>query len=45
VKWDDGATTMQDHLERPPIQVRDGKPTHLFAAADGPGGFDTSTRT
>jgi len=46
VTWDDGSTTTQGHLERPQLLIEDGKPTHLFAAtADGPGGFDKSTRT
>ncbi|MEW6357274.1 MAG: glycoside hydrolase family protein [Planctomycetota bacterium] len=46
VKWDDGSTTTQGHLERPQLLIQDGRPTHLFAAtADGPGGFNNSTRT
>jgi hypothetical protein len=41
IRWSDGATTMQGHLERPQLLFHGGEPTHLFAAtADGPGGFE-----
>ena len=46
VAWDDGTVTVQGCLERPQLLFHDGVPTHLFAAtADGPGGFDSATRT
>ena len=40
VAWDDGRIALQGCVERPQVLVRDGVPTHVFAAtADGPGGF------
>lgn len=46
VRWDDGTTTHQGHLERPQLLIEAGQPTWLFAAtADGPGGFRHATRT
>jgi len=46
VVWADGSVTEQGALERPQLLLREGLPTHLFAATgDGPGGFDNSTRT
>jgi hypothetical protein len=46
VRWADGSVTTQGSFERPQLLIRDGIPTHLFAAtADGPGGFWNATRT
>jgi len=46
VRWDDGTVTCQGSLERPQLLLREGQPTHLFAAtSDGPGGFRNATRT
>lgn len=49
VRWDDGTITLQGHVERPQLLIRDGKPTHFFAAtANGASVFDKrnpSTRT
>jgi hypothetical protein len=32
IRWDDGSTSTVAKLERPAVLVRDGVPTHLFAA-------------
>ncbi len=32
VRWDDGTESTQAFFERPQFLIRDGKPTHLFAA-------------
>ncbi|MCZ7645024.1 MAG: glycoside hydrolase family protein [Planctomycetota bacterium] len=32
VRWDDGTTTEQTHLERPQLLIENGRPTHLIAA-------------
>lgn len=41
VRWDDGSVTVQGHLERPQMLIRDGKPTHFIAAtANGTSVFD-----
>ena len=46
VRWTDGTTTTQGHLERPQLLMQNGRPTHLFlATGDGPGGFNRMTRT
>jgi hypothetical protein len=46
IHWSNGETTVQGSLERPQLLIRNGKPTHLFAAtADGPGGFHNATKT
>lgn len=37
VRWDDGTTTTQAHLERPQLLIESGRPTHLFAStSDAP---------
>lgn len=46
IRWSDGHTSIQSHLERPQLLIRKGQPTHLFfATGDGPGGFHNMTRT
>jgi hypothetical protein len=46
VRWDNGTVSVLGHLERAQVLLQDGLSTHLFlAAADGPGGFNNSTRT
>ena len=46
VRWNDGSETVQGSFERPQLLIRDGIPTHLFAAtADGPGGFHNAENT
>lgn len=46
VVWENGEVTVQGSLERPQLLIKDGKPTHLFAAtADGPGGFYKANHT
>ncbi len=46
VRWSDGTVTNQGSLERPQLLIRDGQPTHLFAATgDGSGGFRNAART
>jgi hypothetical protein len=49
VRWNDGSVTLQGHVERPQLLIRDGQPTHFFAAtANGTSVFDKknpSTRT
>lgn len=37
IAWSDGTQTVQSHLERPQLLLKDGRPTHLFmATASGP---------
>ena len=47
VKWDNGATTVQGHFERPQLILENGIPTHLLAATmDGHAEyFDDATRS
>ena len=46
VTWDDGQTIRQGSFERPQLLIKNGIPTHLFAAtADGPGGFHKAENT
>ncbi len=46
MSWDDGRETVQGSFERPQLLVKNGVPTHLFAAtADGPGGFKRAENT
>lgn len=46
MRWDDGSETVQASFERPQLLLEDGEPAYLFAAtAEGPGGFDTASRT
>ena len=46
ILWEDGSRSFQGSLERPQLLFQDGEPTHMFAAtADGPGGFDSATKT
>ncbi|WP_245954877.1 hypothetical protein [Paenibacillus flagellatus] len=46
VRWEDGTVRTMGCLERPFLLIRNGKPTHLFAAtADGSGGFANASNT
>ncbi len=46
VTWDDEQTIKQGSFERPQLLIKNGIPTHLFAAtADGPGGFHKAENT
>lgn len=44
IRWDDGTTLVQGHLERPQLLLENGAPTHLFAATCD-GSFQNMTRS
>lgn len=46
IEGEDGQTIRQGSFERPQLLIKNGVPTHLFAAtADGPGGFHKAENT
>jgi hypothetical protein len=46
IKWSDGKTITQGHLERPQVFIQDGKPTHVFFATDnGRGNHELDSRS
>jgi hypothetical protein len=46
ITWSDGRQETLGCFERPQLLLKNGVPTHIFAAAsDGPGGFNHATRT
>jgi len=43
IRWANGTTSVQGHLERPQLLIENGAPTHLFLAT-GDGSFQSMTR-